>query len=523
MIFSVITVCLNSEETIEKTIKSVLNQQGVDIEYIIVDGGSTDKTVEIIKKYESKIAYWCSEPDGGIYEAMNKGISIATGDVISFINSNDWYADDALSCVQHKMSESNFELVCGKVARVKNGMIVSTSIKPKEETDIYYMMTYLHPGIFACRTVFLEYGGFDLQYRINADYDWLLRVYSKGVRIAYIDTLVAYFSLGGVSYGHRALIERKAVSLKHLPLAWYNKYYPKIEEVYDKGMLSFKYRYVLSCIQNDQNLAKRIKRALPIDDKCSLFGTGIIARECHKLLQSLGVEVEHIYDNDQTKQGIEFWGIAVESPDNILPNENVVIGTTLYADIIKKQLAVQHVMKNIEFNEMKKIVVLCAEAIKGSPIDLEENENKMYNKGYCAGVYDLFHIGHVNLFRRAKEQCKHLVVGVLTDELVMHFKKNMPYVPFEERLQMVAACRYVDEAVPVTFETIGKIDAWDRYHYDAFFSGDDYEGNPVWMEEKRLLNERGSDIVFFPYTQTTSSTKIKQAITAQLEQSGNTQ
>lgn len=147
----------------------------------------------------------------------------------------------------------------------------------------------------------------------------------------------------------------------------------------------------------------------------------------------------------------------------------------------------------------------------------------MYDKGYCAGVYDLFHIGHVNLFRRAKEQCKYLVVGVLTDELVMHFKGNMPYVPFEERLQMVAACRYVDEAVPVTFETIGKIDAWAQYHYDAFFSGDDYEGNPVWMEEKRLLNERGSDIVFFPYTQTTSSTKIKQAIIAQIEQSGNTQ
>lgn len=147
----------------------------------------------------------------------------------------------------------------------------------------------------------------------------------------------------------------------------------------------------------------------------------------------------------------------------------------------------------------------------------------MYDKGYCAGVFDLFHIGHVNLFRRAKEQCNHLVVGVLTDELVEHFKGNPPYIPFAERLQMVAACRYVDEAVPVTFENIGKIDAWDRYHYDAFFSGDDYEGNPVWMEEGRLLNERGSRIVFLSYTQTTSSTKIKQAISAQIEKSKETQ
>ena len=141
---------------------------------------------------------------------------------------------------------------------------------------------------------------------------------------------------------------------------------------------------------------------------------------------------------------------------------------------------------------------------------------KQYKIGYTQGVFDMFHIGHLNLINHAKEQCEYLIVGFLTDELVVHFKKNPPYVPFEERIQMVESCKYVDEAVPVTFETIGKIDAWDRYHYDAFFSGDDYEGNPVWMEEKRLLNERGSDVIFFPYTQTTSSTKIKKAIEAQI-------
>ena len=135
-------------------------------------------------------------------------------------------------------------------------------------------------------------------------------------------------------------------------------------------------------------------------------------------------------------------------------------------------------------------------------------------KGYCAGVFDLFHIGHVNLFRRAKEQSDFLIVGVLTDELVVHFKKNLPYIPFEERVQMVASCKYVDEAVSVTFDTIGKLDAWDRYRYDAFFSGDDYVNNPIWLEEKRLLMERGSDVIFVPYTKTTSSTKIKKAIEA---------
>ena len=141
--------------------------------------------------------------------------------------------------------------------------------------------------------------------------------------------------------------------------------------------------------------------------------------------------------------------------------------------------------------------------------------------GYCAGVFDLFHIGHVNLFRRAKEKSEYLIVGVLTDELVVHFKKSLPYIPFEERLQMVESCRYVDQAVPVTFDTIGKLDAWEKYHYDIFFSGDDYSGNQVWMEEKRLLNEKGADIYFFSYTKTTSSTKIKQAMSSKIRENND--
>lgn len=145
-------------------------------------------------------------------------------------------------------------------------------------------------------------------------------------------------------------------------------------------------------------------------------------------------------------------------------------------------------------------------------------DEKKFKIGYCAGVYDLYHIGHVNLFRRAKERCEYLIVGVLTDELVEHFKGHKPYIPFEERIEVVKSCRYVDETIPVTFENIGKIDAWNKRHYDAFFSGDDYAGNPVWAEEDRLLHERGSQIVFLPYTKTTNSTKIREAIDRNIEE-----
>lgn len=137
-------------------------------------------------------------------------------------------------------------------------------------------------------------------------------------------------------------------------------------------------------------------------------------------------------------------------------------------------------------------------------------ENKKYQKGYVPGVFDLFHIGHLNLIRRAQEQSEYLIAGVLSDELVEHFKGKKPYIPFEERSAIVAAIQGVDEVVKVDFSNTVKMDAWEMYHYDAYFSGNDHEDE--WEEEQRQLQAVGSDIVYLPYTQSTSSTKIKQQI-----------
>lgn len=137
-------------------------------------------------------------------------------------------------------------------------------------------------------------------------------------------------------------------------------------------------------------------------------------------------------------------------------------------------------------------------------------QGKKYKLGYVPGVYDLFHIGHLNLIRRSKEQSEYLLAGVLTDELVEHFKGKRPYIPFEERIAIVAAIKEVDEVVKVDFSNTVKLDAWNLYHYDAYFSGDDH-GNE-WDGERRQLQALGSDIVFLPYTKSTSSTMIKERI-----------
>lgn len=139
-------------------------------------------------------------------------------------------------------------------------------------------------------------------------------------------------------------------------------------------------------------------------------------------------------------------------------------------------------------------------------------EEKKVKVGYIAGVFDLFHIGHLNLIRRAKERCEYLMVGVLTDEEVIRWKPHKPFIPFEERIAIVGAIKDVDKVVEVTSENIARMDSWNIFHFDCQFSGSDYADNPGWLEDQRQLREVGSDIVFLPYTQSTCSTKIKALI-----------
>ena len=145
-----------------------------------------------------------------------------------------------------------------------------------------------------------------------------------------------------------------------------------------------------------------------------------------------------------------------------------------------------------------------------------EREMKAYKNGYVAGVFDLFNVGHLNLLENAKGQCSHLIVGILTDELVIHFKHKPPYIPFEERIRIVRSLRVVDEAVEVDFSSIDKMDAWRLYHFDCLFSGDDYVDNLSWIADQKRLQSVGSDIYFFPYTKSTSSTSIKTLIVKSL-------
>lgn len=221
---SVITVCYNAVDSIDNTIKSVLSQTYKNIEYIIIDGMSTDGTLDIINNYRDKISTFISEKDNGIYDAMNKGIGIATGDVVYFLNSDDVLFDE--NVIKDVVTE--FEKV-KDTSLLYGDIIFEDKINFSKELVKYDKINrktlvhaaLCHQAVFAKRLLFDGIGGFDLRYKINADYDWLLKVFlSNKYTVTYFDRIIAKFTQGGYHAINAHLHKHERLSVK---LKYYNK------------------------------------------------------------------------------------------------------------------------------------------------------------------------------------------------------------------------------------------------------------------------------------------------------------
>ena len=130
--------------------------------------------------------------------------------------------------------------------------------------------------------------------------------------------------------------------------------------------------------------------------------------------------------------------------------------------------------------------------------------------GYTTGVFDMFHVGHLNLLARAREQCDRLIVGVSTDDVVLDYKRHAPIVPYAERVAIVKAIRYVDEVVPQT--SMDKFAAWEKLRFNRLFHGNDWKGSAMYNEVEAKLKAVGVEVVYFPYTQGTSSTLLAERL-----------
>lgn len=200
---SIITVCYNSEATIEKTIRSVLSQTYLNIEYIVVDGNSKDNTVNLLKKYDDKISKWISEPDKGLYDAMNKGISIATGYLIGLLNSDDTFiSDTVIEEIVNFHNENNIEASVGNIIQHnENGKVIrkySSKLWKPENLKIGFMPP--HPSVFFNRALFDKFGIYDLEFKIGADYELITRFFLKNnIFWKYSGITTTSMLIGGVS------------------------------------------------------------------------------------------------------------------------------------------------------------------------------------------------------------------------------------------------------------------------------------------------------------------------------------
>lgn len=216
---SVITICLNAERTIEQTIQSVVNQTYNSIEYLIIDGGSTDSTLDIIRKYDNRIDYWVSEPDDGTSDAINKGIQLSRGELIGILCADDFYEQDAVETIIENYSAATPKIYHGDMTRVDADTGEKTFlVKPPEDLGRLFQGCAVNTAAaFVDRRIFEKHGLFSSDYKLANDHDFLLRVFLAGVEFDYIPQNITFMREGGMSQKNyiRTCRERFNLSVKH--------------------------------------------------------------------------------------------------------------------------------------------------------------------------------------------------------------------------------------------------------------------------------------------------------------------
>jgi glycosyltransferase involved in cell wall biosynthesis len=200
---SLITVCFNAEKTINLCIESVIRQKFKNLEYIVIDGGSTDKTVQIINQYKHHINTFLSEPDNGIYDAMNKGIKLAGGDIIGMLNADDFFTDDnVLNTVAETFERQNIKIIYGDLNFVNSQGDIVRKWRSGQYTQGKFNWGWMppHPTFYCKRELFYTFGFYSLEYGTAADYELMLRfIHHNGISAFYIKKVLIGMKIGGIS------------------------------------------------------------------------------------------------------------------------------------------------------------------------------------------------------------------------------------------------------------------------------------------------------------------------------------
>lgn len=332
MKFTVITVTYNCVETIERALCSVLKQEYDNIEYIVIDGASTDGTVDVIKDYADRIDYFVSEKDEGIYDAFNKGVSLSGGDIISFLNGDDYYIDND---VFNKLNDIFSNIECDVITgRINIGGIPSRFLTEREFEGLYEYMVFMHPATFVKKEVFEKIGVFDKSIRFAADYDWMLRVYRSGAKIVFDSNIYTWFDPNGLSSSMECQIETIEIALKY---SFYDKksfVLPRLIERLD-DLIN---KYCLEKICEDEGrLKKFITMVLQGKERVVLWGMGSWGKLLYEAFIKSEVVVDSIIDESMYNRG-DYCNTPVVLYDREEVKDIVVISTMLFESDVKKRL-----------------------------------------------------------------------------------------------------------------------------------------------------------------------------------------
>lgn len=199
-LFSIVTVSYNCAAQLARTIESVLSQSCMDLEYIVIDGGSTDGSVDVIRKYQNALSYWCSEPDGGIYQGMNKGIDHAQGEWIIFMNAGDVFAgQDVLRQMAFHIRQNPCDIIYGDILTIKDGV---ERLKQASDPCNKQRMYFCHQAVFV-QTYILKQMHFDIRFRMSADFYFFKRCYKVGYRFVHVSLPIAIYDSNGISNTQR--------------------------------------------------------------------------------------------------------------------------------------------------------------------------------------------------------------------------------------------------------------------------------------------------------------------------------
>lgn len=339
VLVSIITVCLNAEATIERTIRSVIRQTYKNIEYIIIDGGSTDRTLQIAAKYRDDISTLISEKDSGIYDAMNKGIELAHGDYIGIINADDWYEKDAVDYVVQtgKRLSEDIGVISGQCRYIEE---TSTFLpRRKGMVHIWTEMPIAHPATFIKKSVYEKFGKYDTHYKLAADYELIFRLYVNRVAFYLCEKVLANYTVGGISGTRKDELFIEDIEI----LNKYRKYCDDSDKVKESIRRKEDAHFIYHADK------KFFYKALDIEpesnDRFYIFGCGYWGREICSLLEKHGITIMGFIDNNSGLWGTTVLNHVIEAPDVML-NRNVKVFIAIQGDVQEIETQIQALSTN---------------------------------------------------------------------------------------------------------------------------------------------------------------------------------